>query len=415
MEPKTPENSPAPVTPELATIIARAVAEAVAPVADALKAKATNNMGGLPVSDGRAPVTGHDVKDAADGTGLHLARFVKAQALAKMTGRSPIEIAKAWRYDNMANLMEKAMGQGVLADGGALVPDQYRAELIEKLRNETVVRRAGANQIDVQGAASLTLPKQVGASTAYWGEENTAITPSQPSLGTVTLAEKKLTALTPLSNDLIRNASLSAEEMVRNDLIAVVAEAEDLKFIRGVGAASAPRGIRYWANASNVFAETIAGADGSHTLAEVKRDAAKMINKLEGNNVKLRRPAWLFATRTKWALNGMTESTGASAFEAMLAAGRYYGGFPYFATNQIPTNLVSTDSEIYFVDMAEVLIADFMGMQVEVFPNGTWSNSGTIVSGISSDQTVVRVIKKSDLVMRHDVGAAVIQDASNGV
>lgn len=413
MDPKTPET--APVGPELQAFIVKTVGEAIAPVVDALKVKATNNLGGLPLSEGRAPVTGADVKDAADGTGLHLARFVKAQAYAAMTRRNPIDVAKAWGYTNMAHQMEKALAQGVLADGGALVPEQYQAELIEKLRNETVVRRAGATQIQVAGSSSITLPKQTGAATAYWGEENTAITPSQQTLGTVTLSEKKLTALTPISNDLIRNATLSAEEMVRNDLIAVVTEAEDLKFIRGVGSASSPRGIRYWAASGNVFAETIAGADGSHTLAEVKKDAAKMINKLEGNNVKLRRPAWLFATRTKWALNGMTETTGASAFEAMLAAGRFYGGFPYYATNQIPTNLVSTDSEIYFVDMAEVLIADFMGMQVDVFPNGAWSNSGTIVSGISSDQTVVRIIKKADLIMRHDVGAAVIQDASNGV
>lgn len=409
-----PVETSAALPPELRALIAESVATAIK---ETVGAKATSTLGPLPGATDSTPppITGRDVKDAADGTGLHLARFVKAVALGKMTGRNPIDVARHWRYDNMANQMEKAMSQGILADGGALVPDQYRAELIELLRNKTVVRLAGAVQIDITGSASLTIPKQTGAATAYWGEENTAITPSQPTLGQMQLQEKKLTALTPISNDLIRNASLSAEQLVRDDLVSVVSIAEDLKFLRGNGTGSAPRGIRYWAHSDNIFGETIAGADGSHTVAEVKKDAAKMINKLEQQNVMLRRACWIFAPRTKWALMGMTETTGASAFEPMLAQGRYYGGFPYYATNQVPINLVSTDSEIYFVDMAEVVIGDFMGMAVEVFPNGTWSNAGTIVSGISSDQTVVRVIKKTDLIMRHDYGAAVIQDASNGV
>lgn len=405
---------------ELDTKIEAAVEKAIAPLVERLSKKATNNMegaplGGVPAETPRPTIT--DVRDPADANkGLNFARYVKAIAVGRIAGADPVEVAKKWGYKNVSDLMArtKAMSMGTFTEGGALVPDEYQADLIELLRAQSVVRRAGAIQIPM-GGPSLTMPKQTGGGTAYWGAENTSITPSQQTVGTVQLQAKKLTALTPITNELIMSASIGAEEFVRNDLLNVVALAEDAKFLRGLGDQNAPKGLRYWAAAGNFFTET-AGADPA-TLAEVRADTLKVINKLEGANVRMIRPAWFYHSRVKNFLRGLADGNGNLVFENQIQAGQYYG-FPFYVSNQIPTTLQVTgttnETEITLADMADIIIGDYSGMRVEVFPNGTFNNSGTMVSGISNDLTIVRVIKFTDLIARHQESIAGISDSEWG-
>lgn len=398
-------------TDEIAKVAAEAARAAVDDALAAHSKKATSNASGIE-SAGHATVKASDMKDAAEGTGLNLARFVKAQAIAQMSGRTATQVLRGWGYANAASQVEKALSQSDFGAGGALVPDTFTAELIELLRAKTVVRRAGARTIPM--GASMSMPKQSGAGTAYYGPaENAAITASQQQLGTVQLQEKKLTALTAVSNDLIRNASVSAEQFVRDDLVAIMARREDLAFLRGTGAAGEPRGITNWAVSGNKFTQT---ASSPPTLAEVKADMAKLINKLEANDAPMQNVAYVFHPRVKNFLMGLTETTGASAFEPMLAQGRFYGGFPYFLTTQLPTNLGGSGNrtEIILCDFSEVIIGDSMTLTIEVFPNGSWANGGSVVSGISNDMTAVRAIAKHDLVVRHGESMAVITDSSYG-
>lgn len=398
---------------EIAKVAAEAARAAVdeALAKHAASQKVTSNVAGLDTAT-HATVKASDMRDAAEGTGLNLARFVKAQALAQMTGRTAPAILRAQGYANAAAVVEKALAQSDLGAGGALVPDAFSAELIELLRAKTVVRKAGARTIPM--GASLTIPKQTAAATAFYGpQENTAITASQQGLGNVQLSEKKLTALTAISNDLIRNASISAEQFVRDDLVAILARREDLAFLRGSGSAFEPKGIINWAVAGNKFGQT---ASSPPTLAEVKADMAKLISKLEANDAPMLNVAWVFHPRVKNFLMGLTETTGASAFESMLAQGKFYGGFPFFTTTQLPTNLGASGNrtEIILADFSDVIIGDSLGLTIEVFPNGAWSNGGSVVSGISSDQTAVRAIAKHDIAARHGESVAVITDSSYG-
>ena len=50
------------------------------------------------------------------------------------------------------------------------------------------------------------------------------------------LVARKLTAMVPVSNDLIRRSPIGVEEIVRDDLVQTIARREDLAFLRGDGA-----------------------------------------------------------------------------------------------------------------------------------------------------------------------------------
>ena len=104
---------------------------------------------------------------------------------------------------------------------------------------------------------TMTLPRQNQAATATYGNETTAIPVSQPQVGNIVATYKKLLAMVPISNDLLRFSDPSADSMVRDDLTAVLARREDLAFIRGDGTNDSPKGFKSFALA----AQTIASAD----------------------------------------------------------------------------------------------------------------------------------------------------------
>src|SRR3546814_2407952 len=62
-----------------------------------------------------------------------------------------------------------------------------------------------------------------------------------------------LTALVPITNQLIRRASMNVQMMIRDDLVEGVAVKEDQQFLRGVGSATAPTGLRNLIAAGNVI------------------------------------------------------------------------------------------------------------------------------------------------------------------
>jgi HK97 family phage major capsid protein len=398
-------------------VVAKAVADAMKPLEEKLSKKATSNFS-QPPAQGETSSTGieYSGKEVAEGTGLGFIRYAKAKATAALRSQkegryvAPSDVAKGWGYNTVA----KALNQNDFDNGGSLVHQQFASEMIELLRNKTVVRKAGPRVLPMTGG-NLTIDRQSASATAYYGQESTAITPSDPSTEQIVLTEKKLTALTAVSNDLIRNASINAEEFVRDDLLNVMAIREDLAFLRGAGSASEPTGLRNRITSGHVYAETVS-SEGSPTFAEIKAELDKAVSKLELANVPMLKPVWFMSPRTKLAImrSAGPGAEGTNSLEREMVENGTLRGFPFYATVQIPTNLGSDgdESELYLVDMSEVLLGDSLNLEVEVFPNGAWSNSGTIVSGISNDQTVIRAISKHDIQLRHTTAGVVVTELS---
>jgi HK97 family phage major capsid protein len=71
-------------------------------------------------------------------------------------------------------------------------------------------------------------------------------------------------------------------------------------------------------------------------------------------------------------------------------------GFPFAVSSQIPENISSTKTEVYFVNFKSCVIAENETMEVAVFPGGAYYDGSSVVSGISQNQTVIRVLAKHD-------------------
>jgi HK97 family phage major capsid protein len=306
------------------------------------------------------------------------------------------------------SMQVRAMQQSVFTAGGATIGENFVGqELIEFLRATAAVRRAGARDIPLING-SATLPKVTGGASAYWGAEGDNITPSELTTGEVKLVEKKLTALCPVSNDLLRNSNLAIDRMIRDDVGRAAANAEDAAFLKGDGVGSKPKGIYYWVGAAG------RGNSAGTSLANSRTDIAAALNRLGNANAPLVRRAWFMHSRSQnYAGWQLVDTNGNFAYPSLQApAGGSLAGAPVFPNNNIAITLGGgTASEIYYAEMTECFIGDSGALELELFANATYVDSGGQTrSGVSRDESVVRLIRKVDFGMRHSESAYVLEN-----
>ncbi len=404
----------AAVSPELAALIAKSAAESVAPVLEQLKKKATNNMGTeeLPTEEDPRPVAVKVGKHMTEGTGLNFVRMAKAIGTVELERKNGRQVTlegviKGWaKKDRNYDVLVKTFTQSLMTDGGTFVPENFAAEIIELLRHIAVIRTLGYRSTPLPNG-NITIGRQSGAATAAYIDEGAVISVSKPATDAVKLVEKKLAALVPVSNDLIRNASIAAEEFVRADLLKVMALREDLAFIRGDGSASTPRGLRYDTAAANVVDETTGSK--TPTLAEVRTELNGMVYGFESNDVPMLNPRMIINPRTKLYLKSLADGNGNDPiFLREMDQGKIMG-IPFAVTNQIPSNLGSgtNESEMYIYEADEFMIGDGLKMELTVSPDGTYEDGGSAKSGLSRDETPIRILSTHDCKLRHNVACVI--------
>ncbi len=353
--------------------------------------------------------------DTMKGAGLYFARFVRALA-AEQVLKIPAEVVAEKAYDDphLAELIKaqreastKALTAQTASSGGILIPPTMEPEIIELLRASSVMRQAGCRQIGIPNG-TLNMGRQTGAATAAYTGESTNITQTSQAFDAIQLVARKLTALTVISNELLRCADAGADQIVRDDLGQVMALRGDLAFLRGDGTSGVPKGVRYRTQSGNVVGRTQAAGTGS-TTAEVTLDGFKMQKLVAATNVDISTGFYVFHSNVKYALMQYREAnSGALAFAAELMQGRWLG-FPYFISNQIPTTLGGGDeSEVYFCVANECVIGDKSGLIIDVQPGAAYHDGSNVQASFSRDETPVRAIEEHDFVMRHVGSAAVL-------
>jgi HK97 family phage major capsid protein len=338
----------------------------------------------------------------AEQGSIMVARFARAVGGARHDAIPPAQ----WAVKNFGpnDPVTKVLSAGDPAAGGMLVPPGWYADLIEFLRPMSIVRRMNPIILPMP-VGSLTMPKLAGGATASYIGENRAAVLTQPEFGDLTLVRKKLAALVPISNDLLRYSSPAADVVVRDDLVAAMAQRSDKAFIRDDGTVYTPKGIRNWTPAANLIP-----ANATESLQNTTTDLGKLIVALKGKNVRMLRPGWMFSVRTEQYLLTKQTATGQFAFREEMLRGTFWG-MPYGVTTQIldTGGVGGNESEIYLVDFADVVIGESLNLLIDVSMEAAYEdNSGNVISAFSRDQTVVRAIQEHDLGMRHDFSSAIL-------
>ena len=323
--------------------------------------------------------------------------------MAVAAGRGDIDKAIKWAKNNELEEIEKALT--VSADSGTghfLVPDEWASEIIEFLRPNVTVRKLGAQTVPLVGG-TLHIPAMIGGGSAEYLGESEDISITKPEFSEKTLIAKKLAAIVPISNDLLRKASYNVMTIVRNDLINAIAVREDKAFLYDTGVTTTIKGLKQLAtNANRVFA-----SDGS-----IAADIAKAEKALKDAHIRFVRPGIIMSSRTENYLKYYYESlSGTYPYLEEMRNGTIFG-YPYAVSYEIPTNLpigtVNNGTELFFVDFNEVIIGDGEQIYVDISTEAAYNDGANVISAFSKDQTLIRVITENDMILRHDKAVVLI-------
>lgn len=363
---------------ELKALMKETVQAELAPVLETQRKYAHMLDGGAAANQPPAPTKGLE-------PGIRLARFAKVMALAKNDVERAAKIAKTM-YDDA--VLIKALGEGTPSDGGYLVPEEFGQEIIPLLQAQAVIRKIGARMVPMSSNV-MNMPRQTAASMASYIGENTNIQVSQPAFGNLKLSAKKLAALVPISNDLIRDASTQADQFVRDDIITALALKGDWAAMYGTGTGDEPLGLK---NTPDVEMRSVGAAVDGDVLASV-------IGSIMQANVAFLRPGWIFNGIMWSKIYNLKTTTGQYLFRDEMNQGKLLG-YPYQVSNQIPVSAdTNKTTDIFFGDWAEFMIGENMRIAVDASTEAAYVVGGNLVSAYSLDQTIIRAIE------RHDFGA----------
>jgi HK97 family phage major capsid protein len=343
------------------------------------------------LTDGPKPIT-CGAGDEKLPRGHSAARCIRYLYRAGGDPERAINMAYDCGDERIGDLWGKAMASQVLADGGALLPTEFSEEIIEELGAKAVVRKMGLTVMPMN-TGSLTLPYLDTSATAAYVGENSNITASQPTTAQLQLSDKTLAALCPLSNSLLSNGGPKVDAAIKNHMIRVTRRKEDVTFIRSLGTANEPQGMLYQGISANQFA-----ANGTVNVANVTTDLGKAIDKLMALDVDLDGAGWLISPRTYRYLHQATDANSNRVWRDEMDKG-FIEGFPFAWTSQIPDNLggATNESEIYFVSFPTMVLGENETLSMDVFPGGAYYDGSNVISGISQNQTVIRLLAHHDL------------------
>ena len=340
--------------------------------------------------------------------GYKFARFAMGKVLlAKQFGGDIQKTAQFIENRFNDSMTAKALVSNVTASGGAFVPQDYYAEMIELLRSRVVVREAGAMVIQ-SSQANLTMPRMASGSQATYSQEAAPINTSNASFDVVQFGVKKLTNITVVSNDLIRRAAVGVEQIVRDDLLEGIARREDIAFLTGDGSVGDPIGFANLVLPGNVIADTATVLPTTGN-ADVLGFVVNLLNDmqliLEVGNSRMLKPVWIASPAVKRFLLTLRDGVGYYFFQELREKGTI-DGIPVLTTNQLPTNLATTSgsgkgSKLFLIDMADVIITDSFAPTIELSGEASVSINGSQVNLFQNDLSALRIIQEHDLQLRH--------------
>lgn len=269
-------------------------------------------------------------------------------------------------------IQTRAQNTQTLAAGGALVATDYMAgSFIDLLRANSVVIGLGANMLTGL-SGNVDIPKQIGASTAYWVGEGKDVTESETQFGTVQMFPRTLGVAVPITRRMQLQSDPSIDALISNDIARVMALAVDYAILEGDGV-NKPLGI---VNVSGVATSTIASA-GSPTYAELVEFETDIdtSNALTGNLAYVTTPA------VRGNLKTTAKDAGSGIF---LLENGVANGYPVVTTTQLTAN------RIIFGNFSDVIIGNWGVLDIMQDKAANAASGGTVIRAFQDMDSAVR-------------------------
>ncbi len=248
----------------------------------------------------------------------------------------------------------KQLGESDGDTGGFLVPEEFRAELMELPLEQSIVRSRAmivpmaSNSIKIPSVRDTSHVTTVfGGVQAFWRAEAAALTQSEPVFSQIQLIAKKLTGLTQISNELLSDSAIAMEALLTRMFGQAIAYFEDDAFINGDGAGE-PLGFLDAANGSLIAVDAEAG-QGANTIVweNIINMWARMLT------ISKSRAVWLVSPDTFPQLATMALNIGTGGSAVWLSNG--VGGAP---TTILGRPVIETEKVSVLGDQNDIALVD---------------------------------------------------------
>jgi len=297
----------------------------------------------------------------------------------------------------------KALTEGTDSEGGYLVPEEFRAEVI-RLAGEYGIARRYCRVVPMTRDV-MKFPTVESGVTASWVDEGGTIGTSQPTFGQVTLTARKLAAITVMTNELLADANVDVVRLLQQLFAEALAQAEDDALFNGSAGGNIP-GILNNANVT-----TVTMSAGNTSFADVTADdLADMIDQIPTNAARNAR--FYLHRNILTYLRKLKDNNGQYIWQPP-ASGQpgTIWGYPYELSEVMPDN--SDDGAgkpfIVFGDLRYVLFGDRQQVSIKISTEGTVGN----VKLFETDQQAIRFIERIDIQLAVPSALVVLKTATS--
>jgi HK97 family phage major capsid protein len=335
--------------------------------------------------------------------GIYQARLIRAhvETMIKRQSGSPIknnsileEVADIVRKryaetdpSFVDTVTERAKDLMATGNGGNLIVETYAADFLDLLWNTTIADKVGIRFMPTS-TGNLTIPKILsGVAAGYVGEGGTIDT-STMTFGKIRLSVKKLMALVPISNDLLRYTSVNVDAILRDQLVKQLAQVADYAILYGKGGDYEPRGI---ANTADIQVE----ATPQITVAN-RAMGFKMLKAIGVKNHSLDGLFWLMGWDTY--INLLEEREEFVGYRNPEMAQGMFIGHPFIVSNNVHKD--ATYEDLFLVKFSEFEGIQGMGLEIVASSEASIPTKNGILSAFAQDYTIIRAI------VEHDFGLA---------
>ena len=295
------------------------------------------------------------------------------------TGRA----SNAYKEDFGAHLRGKrlvhnVLSEGVQADGGYLVPEEFERQIVMGLDEANVVR--GLAKV-ITTSAERKIPVAATHSEAKWTAENGAYTESDPSFDQKTIDAFKLTDLVKVSIELLQDSMFDLESYIANEFARAFGIAEEEAFCVGTGTGQ-PTGI-FTANGGQVSvtaaSSTAVTADELISLVYALKSPYRRNSKFIANDATIS------------AIRKLKDGNGVYLWQPSLQAGEpdKLLGYDLYTSPYVPQMEAGAFS-VAFGDFKNYWIADRSGRTVQRL-NELYITNGQ-VGFVATERVDVKVI-----------------------
>ena len=294
----------------------------------------------------------------------------------------------------------KALSTGTPSEGGFFVPEVLSSIVIDTLNPNLIYTQKGSTRIEMSGG-NMNIPRfDARAAATYIGEAKAAVS-SKQVIGNLRGSSKKLSAIIPISNDLIRNANPSFSGYVQNSLITTLKLKKDYTALYGTGGENSPAGIKTQLTSTEKI--------GSSSTVFTADTPADMLGALMAKDAPMTSVGFAFNGWHWKYLYNLKTTTGAYIFRDEMNQGKLLGQ-KFIVSNQIYSDnlagktapTTSNYGEMFLGDWSEFIEFVQLDMELMAFKEASFTDeNGSTVSCMANDLTALRAICLHDFGLKH--------------